>query len=330
MECVKCGKPVAVESFCKECYLKRNPLFLSNKDLIILVCIDCRKILNKGTWHFYKDINAGIKKVILSRLKLKHAVKASVELKLPAYQYKPGVKTKGSALIQLILEIDQGLLEENHELPLTVEFTTCPICSKKGTTYFEGVLQIRNPNDKIIDFISKAISKRQDIHISKTVELKTGVDFYLSSNKFLQIFSKKLFHRFGGEFKVSTKLFTRNKQTGKNVYRANVLLRLTDFKVGDIVSIKKQLILVKDIRGHNLYGVDVMTGRLTSADYHQHDYEIACYKKDIQKTTVSTKYPHIEIIHPETYQSVNIKNKRDVQPGEKVKVAIIDDYVYLV
>lgn len=333
MKCVKCGKPATVEGFCKECYLERNPLLISHKDLVVNICFMCRKILSKGIWQKYKDIDSGVKDIVKSKLKFKSTVKdVMIGLKLPKYQVKSGIKTKGKALITLTAQIGEKKtsVSEYHEIPLTVEFTVCKTCSKKGTEYFEGVLQIRNPSSEILEFIEKALANKPEINVAKKVKLKTGVDYFLSSNKFIQIFSKKLFNRFGGELNVSKKLFTRNKQTGKNVYRTNVLIRLPDFRIGDTIRINKQLIVVTEIKGSVVYGTNLMTRKLTSADYKLKDYEIVCTKENIKKTTVSRKWPHIEIIHPETYQSVVVKNKLDVQPGQKVKVALIDGYVYLV
>lgn len=326
MKCVKCGKPAIADGFCESCYLEQHPLLVKAKDIKIFVCVGCRKVLSKGVWNSYKDLDSGIISIIKSSLKLAPGAKvADIELNLPEYKYKPGIKTIGTASVALDLNIKNKSLREEYELPVTVEFTTCNICSKKGTQYFEGILQIRNPNQKILDYIDKNID-----FLSKTVNLKTGVDYYLSSNKYLQMFSKKLFTKFGGDLKVSTRLFTRNRQTGKNVYRANVVLRLPDFDIGDILSINNKYVLVKEIKASTISGKDLLTGGPTSADYKKLKYEIACRKEDIQKTTVSRKYPHIEIIHPETYQSVTVKNKRDVQPGEKVKVALIKGFVYLV
>ncbi len=331
MKCVKCGKTAEVEGFCKECYLDRNPLLKPLKEIRILACSNCRKLLSKGSWGSFTDFNTGLKSII--RSKLKHNIPARfVELKLHLkdVKFKPGIKTKGSVSITVNTKIKETIVEQTYEIPLIIEFTACRPCSKLGTQYFEGVLQIRNPDDKVMEFVENELAKRTDLNIAKTVKLKNGIDFYLSSNTFIKRFAQKIYSKFGGEVKTNRKIFTRNKQTSRNVYRFNVLVRLPDFKKGDIVKVKRQLILIKNIKASVINGTDIMTFKPTSFDYRKNEFEIVCRKDDIKKTTVSRKWPHLEIIHPETYQSVTVKNKADVQPGQNVKVADIDGYIYLI
>ncbi len=92
--------------------------------------------------------------------------------------------------------------------------------------YFEGTLQLRNPNEEVLNFISNQFKRNEKVWIAKQERLKTGIDLYVSSNKFLLKLGKKLKKSFKGELKTSRTLHTKNRLTSKNVYRVTVLFRL--------------------------------------------------------------------------------------------------------
>ena len=111
-----------------------------------------------------------------------------------------------------------------------MSYTLCKKCGKFGTEYFEGILQLRNPDKEVIKFIRNQVKKQFDkgIFINKEVNTKNGIDFYLTSKRFLRTLGNKLNKQFKGELKISPQLFSRNKQTSKDIYRINVLFRLED------------------------------------------------------------------------------------------------------
>ena len=128
--------------------------------------------------------------------------------------------------------------------------------------YFQGILQLRNCNQEVIDFVENQIEKaeRKDVYVSKKVKVIGGIDIYLTSNKFLRSLGKKLKKSFNGELKESEKLFSRNRQTQKNIYRLNVLFRLTKFKKGDIVAFRGRKVKIMNI-GSKVQAKEVETGK---------------------------------------------------------------------
>lgn len=88
--------------------------------------------------------------------------------------------------------------------------------------YYEGILQLRNPNEEVINFIKNQFKNNPKIWVAKEEKLKTGIDYYISSNKFLLTLGKRLKKSFKGELKLSRRLHTKNRITSKNVYRGTV------------------------------------------------------------------------------------------------------------
>ncbi len=94
--------------------------------------------------------------------------------------------------------------------------------------YYESKLQLRPYNEKVLYFLKKKIEERNDVSIAKETILKTGVDLYLSSNKFALILGKQLKKYFKGEVKISRKLFSMSKITSKQLWRVTVCFRLDE------------------------------------------------------------------------------------------------------
>ena len=92
--------------------------------------------------------------------------------------------------------------------------------------YFEAVIQLRPYDEEVYLFIEKEIKKRKDnVYISKIVELKSGIDIYISSQKFARTLGPRIKKRFDGELKMTRTIHTRYKLKSRNVYRATVLFR---------------------------------------------------------------------------------------------------------
>ena len=125
--------------------------------------------------------------------------------------------------------------------------------------YFQGILQLRDVNDEILSFVHNQLKKRNDAAVTKTIKFSNGIDLYITSQKFIRILGKKLKESFGGQLKISAKLHTRNKQ-GKDLYRVNVLFRLSKYKKGDIVAIRGDKVRLISI-GKKIFARDLSTGK---------------------------------------------------------------------
>ena len=125
--------------------------------------------------------------------------------------------------------------------------------------YYQGILQLRDVSDEMLSFVQNQVAKRGDVAITRTVRLSNGVDLYMTSQKFIRIVGKKLRDRFGGELKISSKLHTRSKQ-GKDLYRINVLFRLSEHKSGDVVLVRGERVRLLSI-GKKVFARDLKTGK---------------------------------------------------------------------
>ncbi len=98
----------------------------------------------------------------------------------------------------------------------------------KHVGYYEAILQLRPVKEEIITFLSEELKKRPDVSISKQVDYKNGVDFYISSNEFTKSFGYKLKRKFRGELVISRALYSKDSMTSKLLYRLTILFRLKE------------------------------------------------------------------------------------------------------
>ena len=128
--------------------------------------------------------------------------------------------------------------------------------------YFEGILQLRNYDSNLLDYVLNTIEKDNRSLITKTKKVnKNCVDFYLTSQKYLRILGGKLRKNFSGVFKETATLHTQKK--GKDLYRITILFDYLPLKRGqkvlfrgdncDIISWDKRVLLKKSGSGEKLH-----------------------------------------------------------------------------
>ena len=108
----------------------------------------------------------------------------------------------------------------------------------RASNYFEGILQLRNIDDVIVQFAIKEIEKQENVFIANIKKVPNGIDIYVSSQRFLRNIGLKLQKQFAGQLIISKKLHTVSRMTSKELYRVNALFRVPKFKKGDIIDYK--------------------------------------------------------------------------------------------
>lgn len=305
--CPGCGKKS--NSICKDCRPQQE---ITVKDIIIKVCVDCNKYLYKNKWHKYKDLNDVIINIT------KDSVKEDITNIIPLLEdipIKPGVQR------EIGVQINHD--EEISIIPALIEVTYCNVCSRQKGDYFEGTLQLRNIDDNILKYVQN-YCKNYSIFTSKEKKVKDGYDLNISDKKKTHNLMSSLQKNFGGTVKINPQVFSQDRQTSKVIYRVNFYYEAPDYKIGEIVKIDNKVIHIHKI-SKTISGIDLKTGKNISVDVKK---ECILLKK--QKTTISRTHPNIEVLDPETYQSVPVQNTKKVCMGEKVEIVNDNGLFYLV
>lgn len=345
MFCPKCGSKEVVDIFCKNCLKEEKPLVKGFKEPNISLCTSCYDLKHKGTWANYGDKLEELappieemltKDIIYNDWSFIDDVDITVELPI---NDKTGLLQKNSAKVIVEGRSSESKKAKSHEeeydFPFGIQNTLCPKCKKKGTQFFTGTLQVRNITDEAAQFVRDFFEKSIH-HINKeSKQPNNGIDFLITHNMETERAALELQRHFGGEVKINTKLFSRNKQTSKDIFRLNALVRLPDFAPGDVIEnynkLKKreELLIVVEM-GKNIKFYDLLRGKYTSHEYKQ----LVDHKKlKVWVSQITQTHPQIEVIHPSTYQSVKAHNQKfleEYKNGQEVDLVIYEGKAYLV
>ncbi len=288
---------------------------------ILTFCKSCGAIFSGNRWLHEKSMQSAISDILLSRGYREFTVRNMGEAE--------SLIRSGEKEVRLELGFrDRKRRESVH---LKISYSHCRECSRAKSGYYEGILQLRNRKnadfENILDSALSRIDARKNVFVAKTVESKDGIDLYLSSNRFMASLGKWLNENYGGELKSSRKLFTRSHETGKEVFRVTVLVRLPDFSAGDIIMAGKRYLLVKAVKAKAITGSDLVTGKSLKQPYANPEKIIQ--KSSIREAVVSRTKPHLEVLHPDSYQPTKVQNERLVN-RDRLRVVEIEGKLYMV
>jgi NMD protein affecting ribosome stability and mRNA decay len=289
------------------------------KSIKITYC-SCSKYLDKNKWKPYKTL----KELVAKKIKASYpkAVLKFDDFDLPQ---SPGEKKENELIVRV--------KDEEHVVNIVLKLAKCDLCSKEGTEYYEAVLQVRCANFRVledsIELLKGKVEKlrHKGIFINNTKSVREGYDLYMTNKRIAQALGKELHEACGGIYKSSPHLFSKNRQTSKNIYRVNILVKLPGFVKGDIILTSEDRVLRIEKMGKKIKLKDMDTWGSVMAEYSDLNYHIL--KK--HATYVSRVHPTLEVINPYDYQSSMVKNKplHNCDPGQEVQV-VVHKGIYIV
>ncbi|MBI2546645.1 hypothetical protein HYV81_05700 [Candidatus Woesearchaeota archaeon] len=134
--------------------------------------------------------------------------------------------------------------------------------------YFEGVLQLRNPTQELVDFVRNRVEKDAKAVIAKEEPVPGGIDLFLSSQHYLQNLGKVLKKQFPGELKVSRRMFSTSHLTSRHIYRVTVMFKLSQIKKGQQVTYRGKRYQVTAL-GKKVMLRDTETGKRISVNFKE-------------------------------------------------------------
>ncbi|MBR9676220.1 hypothetical protein GOV05_04380 [Candidatus Woesearchaeota archaeon] len=213
--CPGCGKSISKEQeFCSSCKPKKE---LSFKDMNLKFCLNCDKLKVENAWGKHISLESGITSLAKKKVKEKNYEVVSVDI--PEIIRKPGI----SQTAEMIIRFDG----EEYVLPVNIDVTTCPSCSKISDTYVEGTLQLRGVSQEVKDYVWDYVEKNnvKGVNVNKHSVVRGGEDFVFNSKRHMKRLAQLLKRRFGGEVKEAAQLFSHDRQTSKDIIRLNIVYR---------------------------------------------------------------------------------------------------------
>ena len=272
--CYRCGyEGELIEGLCKECYAQLHPLFFIPDVVKIEVCHMCGSY-RRRTWQDPKgeDLYSILEEIAYYATKdnLKKAHK-NIEIEIVPQepgQLPGGKRTKVEIPVKVIgrgkLPGEDRERVMEREIKVLLQMVQCPRCSRYMSNYYEAILQIRAMNRHLTEeekeeldrFVRKEVEKRlkkdRMAFISKFIPKKEGLDYQIGSMGGARNIALSIKSKYGGRIKETAKLVGVDKD-GRNLYRITVVVRIPEYKVGDIVEYRDKVYKVVSIREDKVY-----------------------------------------------------------------------------
>lgn len=302
--CPKCGKTILKGSFCNEC----NPETIDFKQISVKLS-PSGKAFVQGKWTKFNNLRNFSESLLKKFVKQKAVLEKGLEVYDDLLQ-KNGMKKE--CFLEVVFN------DKMFRIPVDVEVTLSPDVSKVGSTYFEGIFQLRNGRDEVKEYILN-YCKKNKVFVNKLVDKGKEVDYYFVKKNQMQPLALKLMRNFGAKIESNARLFSKNRQTSRDIYRLNVLATLPGFSVGDVVEYNGDPVLVKET-GKIITGLNLEIGKKATFRNEEAD-SVRIIQKFKSKITIT--HPAPEVIDPENYESLKILNPLNITLKQEQNVVIV-------
>ncbi len=330
MLCIECGKREAkYDGLCEECFLKKVKFTSLPKHLDMTICPHCHAVKFGGHWESVPLEDA------LFRL-----VDRSIEFLHEYDSYELHIShgdIEGEFPVEARIDVHFKDIhaEEVHYITADIHYESCPRCNRFFGNYFEAIIQLRgmreNEVQEILNFVYERIEhharKNENLFLTKEVEKREGWDLYLSDKREAKKIAREVCARYGASLKESPQLAGR--KDGRDLYRVTYAVRLPDYRVGDIVEVEGNYLLVEDISGTFVKGINIEDGRKKSVDSKKHPVNLVVRRDEIEKAIVVYSRDGTVELLDRNNNIIDTKVEFEVRDGSTVRIARIGDDVYV-
>lgn len=324
MFCVECGRETEqlIDGVCIHCCLRERQFCEFPEGVKIYVCRDCGAVRIDQHWEHLSPEEALVQHLQqhVTCPDLKH-LHISVDVE------RQTVTCTGT--------FRGHPVEETRWFDLRVKPSRCPDCGKIKSGYFEAIVQVRKEggsltgeeieiSDRIA--LSEAVVEGRN-YLARREILHGGLDYYLGDKSRATAIARRLAEQFDGL--VDTSYTLMGMRDGQEVYRNTVLVRIPAYAKHDFVELEGQLYQVMET------GKRVTLCALDTGERRH------LYRKEMKAATVLSLQPEaavvvsrrggeVQILDPETYQTVTVALPQGMEPGETVSVIKWKDRLYVV
>jgi nonsense-mediated mRNA decay protein 3 len=321
VRCALCGRE-SDRSLCARCYAERNSIVEVGK-VRVETCPRCGFYRVGGRW---RDISYN------------SAVEESLRKSLVVH---PEFEVKE---VELFLNGDRGYvklkgklwgeeLEQFCEFKIYIKKILCERCSREAGGYYESIVQLRAKNRKLsreeIEITNSIVvevinGERENMKafLTKVVERKEGVDYYIGSRDIGRKISRKIAERFGGTITESKKICGR--KDGRDIFRFTYSVRLPEYRKGDIVKYKDRLVYITNPRLGR--GISIPEMNSVSAGGR-----VVVKREEIEEgIAVNVDDYAAEIIKTESGETVVAESTGNVKVGDTVNLFKYKGKYYLI
>lgn len=291
-------------------------LLTGYSDIELTICKTCNRYKSNKTWVEYTDLTSLLTNMIKSSIKTKRKLSLTITLSMDRL----------TVIVLARGKINREKVTEEYVMPVKIHEQLCTLCQRKRSKYYEAIVQFRGVREEIIDAFVHFISKEKDEAITDEKEIDSGLDFYVTGKRVAEQAVRSLVKDYGGTYLVSPKLYSLDKQTSKKLYRLTIIYKQPEFFKNDVVLFNNKILKITHIF-ENIKAINLATGK-------QESFKSKEFKPEhlpIFEAIVNKVKPNTEVLHPETYQNIEVVNpSQHLKIGDKVKVVIFCNSSFLV
>lgn len=328
--CPECGTEIPPESeLCDSCYAESlDPVSLPDS-LELEVCTRCGSYdLGEG----WTSEDEAVPEAELVLTALEGVLQAHVDARRPSVSVAARKLDRDSYEVDVdfTAEVRGEPVEETVTVPVSISRTTCTTCSRRSGGYYESIVQVRaegrQPSEEEVgraeevayEIAGKDYGDRETF-VTKTEEVQGGVDIYMSTSKAGRQVADRLAEEYGGSVGESATLV--GEREGDEVYRVTYAVELPEFVAGDVVEIDDDVALVENNR-RGLRATSLETGESRSYPEDVEATKLGEARDAAETTVVSHRDDEIQVLDPETYDTVTLERPSFVPPSAEQTPAI--------
>ncbi|MCQ2053595.1 MAG: hypothetical protein MJZ03_06670 [archaeon] len=333
MFCVKCGKDdvKTINGLCFKCFLNDREIINMPHHIDLMKCANCEEYLINNKW-VKKTKNLAIEEIALETVEtISHGEIVSAETHVEKQEDKTFV-----VHVQANVNVSGTIVTGKDNTIVRLKNTVCKRCSRQLGNYYEAIMQIRIDENNIDNGLLEEVVKKIKASVEKQAKINRllfisnirmvsgGADIFLSSISLGKSLTRNLSDIYGAEIKESASLV--GVVDSQETYRVTFLLRFPAHRVGDIIQFKDKfckLIAInknggKIINLHNFIETSIKKLELFNA-------KIVVKAKDIkQAMVVSSSLGELQVVHPITYVTKDIRVPQDIKVNDTVSVVDIE------
>lgn len=335
---MKCGRETdrLYEHLCAECFASSRAFVEFPKDVIVHSCRSCGRFEVLGGWRdssMEEALEAAVMEGIL--------IENGVDLVDYAIDVEQRSEIHYSATARLVLEIAGLTVEKEGKMRVRHRETTCPVCQKVRSNYYEAIIQVRPAagtrfREDELESISEDIRRRvvagfdrnPDVFITKEEDMHGGRDFYMGNKSFAQRIARALVKAYGATYTESSSLW--GMKEGREIYRMTYLVRLPPYRSGDFIEKDGRLYLLTSFGSDRLQCTDLETWFEFSFDKGGRLKVIGDAGMVRSAVVVSESEREVQVMDPVDYRTVDVRKPAGFVPGESVQVIRHEERLYLV
>lgn len=338
--CVKCGAEnvETVDGLCLQCFLNGRKLITMPHHVDLMRCANCEEYSIGDQWVKMSENEAVDEIALTTVMIIPEGRIVSVGTMVEKQEEKTFV-----VHVQADVDVSGVIASDEDSTIVRLKNTVCKRCSRQLGSYYEAIMQIRTGEktldddlrDEVVRWVRDTVElqskKNRSLFITKVQEVPGGVDIYLSSISLGKTLTRDLSEMYGAEVKESESLVGVSSD-GQEVYRVTFLIRLPLYHVGDVILFKDKPYRLNSVNKNGGKMTDLNTFRETSIKkFELQTVKVLFKAKEVKEATVVSSSPkEIQVLHPTSYLTKDVRIPEGAEIGETVKVVDIDDELFYV